>query len=460
MTTTSIATIPAQQPATLPWCPTPTYALPGNPGDVYVIPVSGGADSTVLAIILRELFPDTQFHLIFADTGAEPLDLYESMDRLEGYIGQKIERIDDGDTLWTMIDKWNGFLPSPKDRSCTPYLKLKPFKRWMTQFSGRQIHSFIGIRADESQRLAFALEGVETHMPFIDLGLKRKDIFQRLRETVGVPFFYKYKSRSGCLPCPFMRRQELVGTLQMRPRGFEQGEEYEKLSPQDLARHDAAPDLTVEVGIAQNWLGYPRPRSVRDLGKVGNKKETIFETVGIWIAAEFFFEVPLGGQPFDWSRRLISFSTSLGGIKRQINTRFEHLLSTAEVHDMDEWDVRNRVDFAIYYIEADASVFDPEGPGPASFTWHAGQSYRQIRHIMSWAERVLTSEELHRQAARLERHGATSWAWEQCSISKKATQKIRQPTGRLLAMTLYEAQEPTIEETLDPKHIACPMCSL
>lgn len=68
MTSTSLATIPAHQPAALPSCQPPTYALPGNPGDVYVIPVSGGADSTVLAIILRELFPDTQFHLIFSDS--------------------------------------------------------------------------------------------------------------------------------------------------------------------------------------------------------------------------------------------------------------------------------------------------------------------------------------------------------------------------------------------------------
>lgn len=460
MTSTALTTLPVAPAQAQSACPTPLYALPGNPGDVYIIPVSGGADSTVLAIILRELFPETQFKLIFTDTGAEPRDLYESMDRLEAYLGLPIERIDDGDTLWSMIDKWNGFLPSPKDRSCTPFLKLKPFKRWIAQFEGKVIHSMVAIRGDESARTAFTMEGVETHMPFIDLRLNRRDIFQKLRETVGIPRFYFWKTRSGCLPCPFMRRQEVIGTLQMDPRGFEQGEAYEKLSPEDMARHNTAPSLTSEIGISQNWLGYPRPRAVVDLGRVGIKKETIFETVGIWIAAEFFFDVPLGGQPFDWSRRLISFSTSLSGIKRQINTRYDHLLSTAEVHDMDEWDVRNRVDFAIYFLECESSIFDPDGPGPQSFTWHQGESYRMVRHIMSWAERMLTSAELHRQAARLERYAPTSWAWEQANISLQATKDIQHPEGRLLAMTLYKAQEPDIETTLDPKHVACPMCSL
>ena len=65
-----------------------TYAIPGNPAtDVYLLPVSGGADSTALAILLHEIAPHIPFRMVFTDTGAEEKDTLDMLDRLEKWLG-------------------------------------------------------------------------------------------------------------------------------------------------------------------------------------------------------------------------------------------------------------------------------------------------------------------------------------------------------------------------------------
>lgn len=93
-----------------------TYQIPGNPEtDVYLLPVSGGADSTALAILLHEIAPEIDFRMVFTDTGAEEKETIESLDRLEIWLGKKIERIGEK-SLFSLIEEFNGFLPSPRDR--------------------------------------------------------------------------------------------------------------------------------------------------------------------------------------------------------------------------------------------------------------------------------------------------------------------------------------------------------
>lgn len=439
-----------------------SFVLPQNENDVLVVPVSGGADSTALAILLKELFPEAHFRYVFTDTGAEPAELYENLDRLEAYLGSKIERVLPPRNLYELIDDQGGFLPNSGARWCTRVLKSDSIQKWMkTLGEGIHVHMMVGIRADETFRVALTLPHTTTHMPFINLGWKRTDVFNKLRLTVGIPRFYRVKSRSGCEPCPFQRRQELIGLLQENPSGFKRGESYEKLSPTDLARHQDAPSLSHESGLAPNWLWYPKPNHYRGLeGRVGCKSDTMFGDIGIFLGVEYFTDCFPGDRPFVWQRRVVSFSTSASGIQRQLNTRFEHLLATAEAHDMDEWDVRNRVEFGVFYIEAPADVFDPEGTGAGSFGWHQGESYRQLRHVHGWAERILAGHVLEAQAKKKEDLPEDSWAWEICDGSSKALQKVSAPLGRIVASTLYKPREPDIDDQIDERFITCAMCSI
>ena len=50
-----------------------------NFNDHYVVPISGGSDSTGMAILMRCLFPETPFIFVFCDTKAESEDLYQNL---------------------------------------------------------------------------------------------------------------------------------------------------------------------------------------------------------------------------------------------------------------------------------------------------------------------------------------------------------------------------------------------
>ena len=56
-----------------------------------------------------------------------------------------------------------------------------------------------------------------------------KDVFQILEETVGVPEYYKWRSRSGCYFCFFQRRAEWLGLYDNHPDLFEKAVELEKV---------------------------------------------------------------------------------------------------------------------------------------------------------------------------------------------------------------------------------------
>ena len=443
-------------------CQRAKYELPGNlETDVYIIPVSGGADSTSLAILLHRMFPEVDFKLVFTDTGAEDPEIYECLDKLEAYIQRPIDRVLPERDMWQLLKDYGNYLPSSQARWCTRLTKAEPFKKWLTQFDGTQKWVFVGIRADESTRVAFTLDEAGTEMPFINLGWRRQDVFQLLKETIGIPRFYSRRSRSGCSFCPFQRRQELVGLLQETPEEFLKGAACEKLSPVDQERHPNVPDFSLESGIAGNWLSLPQPTDDDVIeGRLGQKEQTLFGEVGVFVGAEFFTDAMPGEQPFVWKQRIVSYSNSLSGIKRQLNTRYEHLLSSAEAHDMDDWDIRHKVKFAVYYIEADSALFDPQGTGDGSYTWHSGESYRQIAHVVGWASRVLSAHDVQITAAQLDKSNPLSWLYEQAQSSQKALEQVKSELGRLVAMQWYQAKEPEIDDQLDERFIACAMCSL
>lgn len=97
------------------------FVIPGNPSsDEYLVPVSGGADSSALAILLKELAPTIPFRYVFTDTGAEEQETLEMLDRLERWLGKPIERLKSRG-LFELIEDYNGFLPSPRDRWCSAY---------------------------------------------------------------------------------------------------------------------------------------------------------------------------------------------------------------------------------------------------------------------------------------------------------------------------------------------------
>jgi len=116
-------------------------------------------------------------------------------------------------------------------RWCTESLKIKPFEKFV---GDDPVYSYIGIRADESHRKGYisTKPNIIAKYPFVDDGLKKDDIIRILEDSgMGIPDYYKWRSRSGCYFCFFQQRIEWVGLLENHPDLYEKAIGYEKFDP-------------------------------------------------------------------------------------------------------------------------------------------------------------------------------------------------------------------------------------
>ena len=99
----------------------------------HVLGLSGGKDSSALAIYMRENHPDLNIEYFFTDTGEELDEVYEYLNLLEGFLGKKINYLDPGRDFKFWMKQYNNFLPSAQSRWCTVRLKLAPFEKWVQE---------------------------------------------------------------------------------------------------------------------------------------------------------------------------------------------------------------------------------------------------------------------------------------------------------------------------------------
>ena len=193
----------------------------------HILGLSGGKDSAALAIYLKDLGRDDQIEYFFCDTGAELREVYDYLDRLEDYLGKPIERLSSGRDFDHHLKRFNGFLPAPHARWCTRVMKLEPLEAFV---GNDPCVSYIGIRADEHRQGYISHKpNIKAAYPFIEDEIVRADVFRILEESVGVPDYYKWRSRSGCYFCFFQRKDEWVGLAENHPDLFERAEAYEKV---------------------------------------------------------------------------------------------------------------------------------------------------------------------------------------------------------------------------------------
>ena len=193
----------------------------------HILGLSGGKDSAALAIYLKDQGRDDRIEYFFCDTGAELREVYDYLDRLEDYLGKPIERLSSGRDFDHHLKRFNGFLPAPHARWCTRVMKLEPLEAFV---GDDPCVSYIGIRADEQRQGYISHKpNIKAAYPFIDDGLVRSDIFRILEESVGIPEYYQWRSRSGCYFCFFQRRDEWIGLAENHPDLFERAKSYEKV---------------------------------------------------------------------------------------------------------------------------------------------------------------------------------------------------------------------------------------
>ena len=224
--------------------------LPMDANTRHVLGISGGKDSAALAIYIRDRYPEVheKIEYFFTDTGAELKEIYEFLDKLESYLGKEIIRLSSGKDFEHWLKLHNEYLPSPQQRWCTRVMKIKPFEDFV---GDDPVVSYIGIRADENREGYISKkETIKPVFPFIEDGLVRDDIFKLLEDSVGIPEYYKWRSRSGCYFCFFQRQDEWLGLKRNHPELFEKAKAFEK---REREKYDWAHGKQAIKGHGYTW---------------------------------------------------------------------------------------------------------------------------------------------------------------------------------------------------------------
>jgi hypothetical protein len=198
----------------------------------HVLGLSGGRDSAALAVFMRTHHPELPIEYFFTDTGSELPEVYSYLEKLEALLGKPIERLNGGRTFDFYLEKYNHFLPSVQQRWCTRQLKLRPFEDWLRPSleAGVRVISYVAIRADED-RSGYRADttGIEVQFPFRDHNIDKAGVIRILRDAgLGLPDYYRWRSRSGCTFCFFQQKIEWVRLMEEHEEAFEEAKQLEK----------------------------------------------------------------------------------------------------------------------------------------------------------------------------------------------------------------------------------------
>lgn len=218
----------------------------------HILGISGGKDSAALAVYLHKKIPQMEY--FFCDTHKELPETYEYLDKLKARLGIKITYLSAERGFDHWLDVYGGYLPSPRMRWCTRMLKIIPLEKFV---GDENVISYVAIRNDEHRDGYISTKpNIKAIYPFCRRGDKNKkpenneevikyleteginldfkgyskpDIEKILDESgIGMPEYYKWRSRSGCFFCFFQRKYEWVKLAENHPALFDEAVKYEK----------------------------------------------------------------------------------------------------------------------------------------------------------------------------------------------------------------------------------------
>src|SRR5207302_2698109 len=194
----------------------------------HILCMSGGNDSTALALYMRDRIPNMEY--VFCDTDKELKETYAYLNRVEAFLGKKIVRLNAKAGFDHWWEVFGGYLPSPNMRWCTKLLKLKPFEEYVGE---EPVVSYVGIRADED-RVGYisTKENIKAVFPFKDDGIDYAGVMKILQDSgIGMPPYLRWgRTHSGCYFCFFQRPIEWVRLLETHPEQFDAAQKYEKIT--------------------------------------------------------------------------------------------------------------------------------------------------------------------------------------------------------------------------------------
>lgn len=186
----------------------------------HVVGLSGGKDSTALALRLAEIEPRDYTYICNA-TGNELPEMLDHWKRLEDLLGKEITPVRAAVDLEGAIEQEN-MLPNVFSRWCTRILKIEPTVAYMDALpDGSTL--YVGLRADEEIRRGIYGEDILIRFPMREWGWGESDVWNYLDQRgVCIP------ERTDCAWCPYQRLGEWRSLHQKYPVIYMRGSEIEQ----------------------------------------------------------------------------------------------------------------------------------------------------------------------------------------------------------------------------------------
>ncbi len=169
---------------------------------IHVVALSGGKDSTALALRLREIDP-RDYTYVCTPTGDEPDEMFAHWLNLGRLLGKQITPVVHHRGLNGLIAD-QGALPNWRQRWCTRMLKIEPYRAWLAQHAPAV--SYVGLRADEEGRAGGAYDdipGITMRFPLREWGWTEADVWTYLdSRSIVIP------ERTDCDRCFFQTLHE------------------------------------------------------------------------------------------------------------------------------------------------------------------------------------------------------------------------------------------------------------
>lgn len=168
-------------------------------GIAHIVGLSGGKDSTALAVWLSENEP-RPYNYVCTPTGDELPEMQQHWRNLERLLGQPLIQLENEGLA--LLNQRMKALPNFRMRYCTRILKLKPYGAFIK--AAQPAISYIGLRADEEEREGATHGGdfvaktdeIQQRYPLRELGWHEEDVLQFLMERqIRIP------RRTDCARC-------------------------------------------------------------------------------------------------------------------------------------------------------------------------------------------------------------------------------------------------------------------
>lgn len=187
----------------------------------HIVALSGGKDSTAMAVWLKENEP-RDYEYICTPTGDEPDALFLHWISLAKILGSPIRPITYRTGLSGLIKEQNA-LPNWRQRWCTRILKIEPYAAFLMQAS--PCVSYVGLRADEAEREGgdyLSVPNVQMDFPLRRAGMGLAEVWAFLSDrSITIP------KRTDCKRCFYQRLIEWWEFWSEDPDGWASAETQE-----------------------------------------------------------------------------------------------------------------------------------------------------------------------------------------------------------------------------------------